>query len=499
MISYPSNLPQPSQQFTGETSTPVVRTDLPMGLVRQESRYATARRQYKVSWVFNREQLVAFEEWYQITLGGGVLMFELLLHGELPEPEPTPVRFIDGGYQIAKETPTRWRVSASVEQLTVETAPTNRTPAVPVFTRLGVDPAESQVLTLHHRNAVLTVRPEVENTTLLQIYPPTGERDWIYLGVNNQGLGETRITSDGVLPLPVDPTPSFPVTLPAPQLQYSERVSNVVARIDMESGHVRQYVLTDGAVRQYELSWELTLEEYHTFREFFFDDLKSGSTPFLVELDVDGQFAPVVVRFVGGSYKEWYVSQGQRFLVAFQVDRNVEQTVSVTTERPYPVFYSPTVNVTTNRKVSAADAGKLFVCNPAAGQTVNLHIYTNLIEFGVLNKGLGDVLITRGPFVLDLGGFTDNGSVDLIPVQFELRDTIRTLSIEGDSGSVSLLPVQFERVSVVEDLGSVGTDSGAVSLNPVSFDKIEVLVDAGTITDTGTVILMKPVFELQIP
>ena len=79
MIAYPSTIPLPLQSLSGGVETPVVRTDMPLGLIKQEGRFATARMQYSLDWTFTTAQLSTFEEWFADDLAGGVLLFELML------------------------------------------------------------------------------------------------------------------------------------------------------------------------------------------------------------------------------------------------------------------------------------------------------------------------------------------------------------------------------------------------------------------------------------
>jgi hypothetical protein len=500
MISYPAGIPQPTQQLSGSTSTPVMRTDLPSGLVVQEGRFATALRKYSLSWSLTRAQLGVFEEWYQIDLAGGVLLFELLLHSN-GTTELVPVRFADGGYTIANVELDRFQVQASVERLTVEVAPTNRTPAVPVFQRLGVDPAESQVLTLHHRNAVLTLRPVLDNLTTLRIFPPTSEAALIYFGVQNLGAGDTLITSRDTTPLVVPPTPTFPGSLPFPERRVVQQVSNAVARLEMDSGHPRQWATTDGAQRQYDLSWELTLAQMGTFCRFFFEDLKSGSNQFWITLDADGLFAPVLVRAIGGTYTERYLATSQRFVVSLRVDRVVAQTVTPTEERPYPVYYSPAVNVYVNRKITTGDAGKLFIVHPPAGQTISLHIYSRLIEFGLLIVGLGNVLITRGPFILNVGSFSENMSPQFGKANLQLIDILKNIGTVGSENIPTTFPkAVLSLLSVIKPLGTVGSENIPTTFPKAVLEIKTVLEDLGAVASEAVAVSFpKSTLTLDIP
>ena len=495
MISYPTNFPQPSTTLSGDSETPVVRTDLDNGLVEQFGRFATGRETYNLQWTLSNAEFVIFEEWFNQTLVGGVLIFGLTLP-DAGAYSVQPVRFVGGTYSTSHKSALWWTVTARVEKMFVTVAPTNRTLPIPQWLRLAVDPTISQNLTLAHRNAILTVRPGVGSQTTLRIYPPTDPTQYIYFGINNQGLGETLITSEAVAPIPSEAVPSWPA-LPGVNQAFRLDAKRNAHRLEMDSGHTRQFADADFTVKGYEVEWDFTLAQLQTFQDFFFVTLKSGSLIFWLTLPVDGQFIPVRVRFVGGVYQESYIFHNT-FRVSATLDRIVDQTVTPPEDRPYPVFYSPTVNVTVNRKIAAGDAGKLFVVNPAAGQTISLHIYAQLIEFGLLIVGTGNVLITRGPFLVNLGSLADTGTGAFKPVTFELRDTIRVLgTLEADTAGGVFGPVIFELKSFIRGIGTLEADTAAGSFSSAKFELITTLEDIGTLDpDTSAGVFSPVTFEL---
>lgn len=499
MIAYPANFPQPSTNLSGDEETPVIRTDLDSGLVEQEGRFSTGVETLRAQWTLSEAELLTFENWYGETLAGGVLVFGLLLPDD-GAYSVEPVRFVGGSYDITHKGGLWFNVTATLERLTLRNAPSNRTPPVPQWKRLSIDPAESQELTLSHRNALLTVRPDLGSETTLRIYPPTDEAAYIYFGIDNLGAGETLITSIDVDPLPATVIQDFPGTLPNVNQSFATGAKRKTTRMEMESGHPRQYAGLQTTVKTYQVEWEFSLAQLETFQGFFYVSLKSGSLPFRLTLPVDGFFLPVPVRFVGGKYSEIYVPN-DRFKVAATVERIVAQTVIPTTERPFPVFYSPTVNVVANRKVASADAGKFFVLAPAEGQTINLHIYAQEIEFGILNKGLGNVLITRLPFVVDLGTIGDGAGGVFSPPSFDFRSTIIDLGeMTGDGGVGDFLKPGFELKSTIVDIGEAPGDSGQAVFTKPTLERLEVLVDLAELSpDAAQATFTKPTIELVIP
>lgn len=498
MIPYPTTLPLPDVSLSASAETPTIRTDISGGLIEQFGRFATGREIYQVNWQLSEAELVIFEEWFAETLIGGVLVFGLMLPRD-GGYEEEPVRFVGGTYGVSHKDALWWTVTASVERMIVANAPTNRTLPVPQWLRLSVDEALSQNLTLSHRNALLTVRPDEGSTTTFRIYPPTSDAAWIYFGISNLGDGETLITSEDVDPLPPEAVPSWPETLPNLNHNFRMDAERKAARIEMESGHSRQYADKLATVRGHDVEFDFSLEQLETFQDFFYTTLKSGSLIFWLTLPVDGQFQPVRVRIVEGRYSETYIFH-DTFRVAFKLDRIVDQTVLPTEERPFPMYYAPTVNVATSRKILASDAGKFFIVNPSEGETINLHISSNLIEFGLLVVGPGNVLITREPFVWEMVS-SDSGTGEFRKLGFELRSTELDLgSLAGDSGTGEFLKLGFALVSIIKDIGSLPGDSGSGEFGKLGFEMINVLEDLGTLSgDSGTGEFLKLGFELVIP
>lgn len=498
MIAYPANLPQPSNRLTGDSSTPVVRTDLDTGLVIQQGRFATGHDTYQLSWKLSQAEVVIFEEWFNETLVGGQLLFALTMavDGGLEE---VPARFVGGDYTISHDGAFWFVVGATAEVMFVSSSAPNRTPPVPQWKRLALDETLSQTLGLSFRNAVLTTRPDLGSVTTLRVPPPINDTAFIYFGVKQLGDGEVLITSEDVPPLPVWSTPAFPAGLPAIDMSFGEVANRVAERLDMESGHVRQWLRFDTTTKKYSAKWEFDLDQLQDFRDFFFTTLQSGSRSFTIKLPVDGQFENVVVRFVGGKFSESYVPHN-RFAVQARLERVVAQTVTPTTERPFPLYYAPAVSVYVNRKVTAGDAFKMFNVFPAAGETVNLHIHTLNIEFGVTVKGLGNVLITRGPFIYDIGTFGETGLSAFYKLTLSLRDTIVDIgTIPPDVGASEFLPTTMSLISVILDIGTTQLDEGASEFLLSRLELLEVEVDGGSFADSGASVYMKSTIELIEP
>jgi hypothetical protein len=410
-----------------------------------------------------------------------------------------PVRFVGGEYDVSHKGAFWFLVTATIEKMIVSEAPTNRTLPVPQWSRLGVNPALSQNLTLDHRNALLTVTPDEGSTTTFRIYPPTDPTQYIFFGINNQGDGDTLITSEDVDPLPVETVPSWPGDSPNINQTFRVSAKRKVCRLEMDGGHPRQWAGLETTVKGFEIEWDFDLQELQSFHDFFYTTLKGGSSIFWLPLPLDGILSPLRVRFVGGKYQQRYIFN-DTFKVSARVDLIVEQTVIPSEALPWPMYYGPIVEVTEHRKVESSDSTKMFVANVPNGETYNLHIGSNLIEFGVLITGPGNLLITRDPYVFELTG-TDEGFGTFATPTFELRETIHELASIGlDEGFGTFAKPTFDMTTVTEDIGNVGLDEGFGTFAKPTFDILGVLEDVGTLTmDEGFGTFTKPTFELIIP
>ncbi len=498
MIDYPTNLPQPSTAFTGRAETPIFRTEGDNGLIEQYGRFSTGREEFNVRWELSESELVIFEEWFNETLAGGVLIFGLML----PEDDGysiQPVRFIGGTYQVFHKKAFFWDVSARVEKMLVNPAASNRTPPVAQWQRLAVDPTESQILTTSHRNALLVVRPASEDQTTLRILPPSNPSNLIYFGISNQGDGETLITSEDV-PEPITPVvPSWPGSLPNVNQSFRMDAKRDAARLEMESGHTRQYSEADTTTKTHEVAFDFTLEQLQTFQDFFYVSLESGSLPFMLTMPVDGQFIPVMVRFAEGKFTETYIFH-DRFRVTAKVDRIVNQTVSPPKERPYPLYYGPTVEVSAHRKMLDAQ-GKFFVVNPSEGETIKLHIYDTTPEFGLLIVGLGNVLITRGPFLLSIGEIgPEAAQAEFLKPSLGLQSVIVEIGeIENElaTADFSNTPTLDLR-EVLFPIGEIENESAQAEFNiKPTLDLRQVIVQLDSIaSETANATFSKPITYL---
>ena len=490
MIAYPA-IPFPSAgSFAERVSVPTLQTTLETGLVRQRPRFSTGLREFRASWELTQSEFAIFQEWFATDLVGGLLAFEMDWGG----PERV-YRFAGGRYTSTQGHGGRFNVSGNLECLDVFPANATTIPPVAPWLRLVIDPVADQQLTLSHRNAKLTSRPTTGNTRTLRVYNPVSPNDYIYFGLQSYGAGDTLITSESAVPLPVLAAAVWPNSLPRPLSGFGEAQERPAMRLPMDSGHIRQQQRFDASVPTYSITWNFSAAEMATFETFFFTTLQNGSRQFTIPLPVDNAYNAVPVRF-DGAYTSTYRAVN-RFQVSATLNRILAQSETETSWTPYGLHYTPTVSVTASRRVLPAEAGQFFVVYAAAGQTVKLHIGAALLEFGVLSTGPGNVLITRSPFQYNFGA--DTTSSQLLRAELSLESVIVDLgSLAPDQATSQLLLPSFELDSALADLGSLVPDQATSSL-AASFDLTEVLVQLSLDADFTTSQLNPPSFALEIP
>ncbi len=499
MIDYPE-IPLPLLNLQGEVAVSNIRSSLTNGMVEQNSRYGAKLKTYTANWKLSQAEFFIFEEWFSDTLKGGVLTFEMDGVGD-GEIDLQPFRFVEGTFSSSITGGRFYNVQATIESLLPGNALVNAVLPVPMWERLLIDPVSDQELTLGHRNSILVSRPADGDTRTLRVFPPNDATQYIYFGIRNFGDGETLITSADVDPMPPDPVFSFPTSLPLPDMGMVDRGERRTGRIEMDSGHPRQWVEWDTTRKSYIAMWTLTLDQLKDFQDFYFFSLRNGTLRFLIEIPGTGDFSAKAVRFVGGTYQEAYLA-GDYWQVSAEMEQVVDQTVFPSNAQPYGLYYSPSVTVNANRKIKAADANKFFIVNPDEGQTISLHISSQEIEFGILKTGPGNVLITRGPFIVDVGEIPSDASGQVIlPAAFTLKNTINDIgAIPGDTTGQSILTTTFNLVSVIEDIGAVPGDSSGQTVLPTTMSILDVLVDTGEVPPDNSGQSFKPTtFTLDIP
>ncbi len=95
------------------------------------------------------------------------------------------------------------------------------------------------------------------------------------------------------------PTPSWPVSLPSPNLSgYGVDPAAAFIRTDMESGPARQRRRFSQVPEQVTASFRFTNSEMTTFRNFWKTNLFDGNASFTLNLDLGAGVVNYIVRFI---------------------------------------------------------------------------------------------------------------------------------------------------------------------------------------------------------
>lgn len=489
MIDYP-DIPLPSTSLRDRSDTPVARTQLRTGLIRQRPRFSTGLRSINVSWQFTRSEFAVFENWFANDLAGGVLVFGIPWNAAPDEV----YRFAHGRYEARQDHWGKFAVSAALEVLETHFSNATTVPPVAPWLRLVINPVSSQQLTFSHRNARLTANTDDESTTTLRVYNPTSPDLYIPFGIRQTGLGDILVTSEDADPPVVLPPAVWPSTLPAAVSGFTDSSERPVARIEMDGGHVRQAQRFDASAKEYNASWDLSAAQLQTFETFFHVTLQNGSREFTIPLPVDGTFNPVPVRFNGG-----YATQYQpvnRFRVTATLDRVLAQSVSEQTWTPFGLYYKPVQDVVSNLKVTAGMAGRLFRVYAAAGQTVSLHIGSLDIEFGILSIGPGSVLITRAPYLHNLGEVQENMGGAFLPPTISLGTALIVMDDQEDPVTGEFQAPTISLQTTLVPLPEQTDSAEGAFLDPV-LELREVLVPVSDQSDSVEGAFLPPVFFID--
>ncbi|PNG87547.1 hypothetical protein CBL13_01411 [Pseudomonas putida] len=117
MLAYPKGLPLPLREGYGFTPvSPLIRSELRSGRVRQRRRFTSVPTVASVSWIMSDAQAQFFEAWFEEVLGAGVSWFECPLKTPLGL-DRYQARFADiySGPELVGVS--SWRFTASLELL----------------------------------------------------------------------------------------------------------------------------------------------------------------------------------------------------------------------------------------------------------------------------------------------------------------------------------------------------------------------------------------------
>lgn len=137
-INWPSPLPLPETTLAAEEAYSVVRTEMESGYVRQTRRWEGSRKTYSASWTFTQLQAYMFEVFWEDSLEGGTLFFNLpYASGPTETLETKTVRFVGGKFNKGYVPHMQWSIQATFEE--EETISNNNPAIIAVYEMYGED------------------------------------------------------------------------------------------------------------------------------------------------------------------------------------------------------------------------------------------------------------------------------------------------------------------------------------------------------------------------
>lgn len=194
---YPEDLPLPNTNLSTQSKTPVLRTEMDSGLVRQIARFSTTQRTFSATWTLNATEYATFKTFFYTTLANGTLFFDVTLPTDNGD-EDLSLRFVDGTFKDVYQPHGQWNVSATLEEEITQAVADPAAAPVPTWYRpevllIGNIEADPSI----HRNALFKASPgegQVYNITV----PAIGSlADVLPIGIQLYGAGAVRVMTDG--------------------------------------------------------------------------------------------------------------------------------------------------------------------------------------------------------------------------------------------------------------------------------------------------------------
>lgn len=115
-IRWPASLPQMLrlEGLNAQRKSSVIRTQMDAGPVKVRQRYTVTTKEFTGTVLLTETQRKTLEEWYQNTLGSGVLRFEMIDPQTLQFAE---FRFIEDYQETSVDG--YWEISMTLEKLNV--------------------------------------------------------------------------------------------------------------------------------------------------------------------------------------------------------------------------------------------------------------------------------------------------------------------------------------------------------------------------------------------
>lgn len=117
-IRTPVEVGLPSSESYGDTYEETrSRTEMDTGSPRMRNKMRTAPRLFDVSWKLTQADYQAFDSWFQDTIKGGLMEFDIQLLDDTEDLVWYTARFVDGTYTATIDAWDNWIVSGTVRAL----------------------------------------------------------------------------------------------------------------------------------------------------------------------------------------------------------------------------------------------------------------------------------------------------------------------------------------------------------------------------------------------
>lgn len=196
-----TGLPNPTQRYAGEASTPTISTRMETGRVRRRRRFNRVNTTVQVSWVFTTAQFDTFKTFFSDTTSGGLVWFYMPLPGEDFEDGEvvlTKIRFAESGFGYQYRPHNHWQVSAELEKF-VETGPDELSVDLsPIWFQPEVDlVSDIDAIPGTHRNALFKSSPGSGATKVITVPAVSEVEDYLPVGVMLTGAGSVIVRTEG--------------------------------------------------------------------------------------------------------------------------------------------------------------------------------------------------------------------------------------------------------------------------------------------------------------
>lgn len=194
-IDWPLTLPYPST-LSGDTASPVIRTQMDSGYTRQRSRFGSQVKTRQLSWVFTEAEFATFKEFFRDTLQGGTLWFNMVYPDGEGGFTSREVRFVGGRFTEQYVPFMQWQVGASIEEQVQQVITFPEPDIMPLLYQRVQEKTENYTLQFTDLNSLITANPGEGEEIIITLPLNAGFTTKFSCGVVNIGLGAVRFAGE---------------------------------------------------------------------------------------------------------------------------------------------------------------------------------------------------------------------------------------------------------------------------------------------------------------